>query len=214
MIIANKIIVTIVETPLLMKKLLVFTIVMVFIQSCDLLQQAGQMATLTKCEFRLQSVNQLTLAGINVQSIKKFSDLSLIDAGKITASLASGTLPLSFTLNMEAKNPNRATAGITKIDWILLIDGIEMTRGLVEQQVTIPPNNGISVIPVKMNLDLKKALSGQSADAILNFGLNLAGVGNTPTRFTMKLQPTLNVASVPVTYPGYITIGTNFSSGN
>ncbi|MBK7027856.1 MAG: hypothetical protein IPH45_00970 [Bacteroidales bacterium] len=179
--------------------------------SCDVLQQASQMANLSKCEFKLQSVNQLTLAGINVQSIHKYSDLTLKDAAKLTAAVASGQFPLDFTLNIEAKNPNTAAAGITKLDWILFIDGIEMTKGVVNQQVTIPANNGIAVIPMKMSVDLKQALSGKSLDAIVNFGLNLAGTGNKPTRFTMKLQPTINVSGFPITYPGYITFGTEFS---
>ena len=179
--------------------------------SCEILQQAQQIGNLTKCDFRLQSVNQLYLAGINVQNIHKLSDLSFMDAGKLTAAAATGNFPLDFTLNVEAKNPNSSAAGLTKMDWILLIDDIEMTRGLVDQQVTIPANNGISVIPMKMHIDLKQALSGKSADAVLNFGLNLAGAGNKPTRFTMKLQPTINVGSFPITYPGYITVNTEFS---
>lgn len=188
-----------------------FLAILLSLSSCDVLQQASQMANLSKCEFRLQSVNQLTLAGINVQNIHKVSELSLLDAGKLTTAVASGNFPLDFTLNVEAKNPNTAAAGITKMDWILYIDGIEMTKGIINQQVTIPANNGIAVIPVKMSIDLKQALSGKSLDAILNFGLNLAGTGNKPTRFTMKLQPTINVASFPITYPGYITIGTEFT---
>lgn len=190
---------------------LLTSIMLISLNSCDVIQQAAKMATLAKCEFRLQSVSLLTLAGINVQNIHKLGDLSLLDAGKLSVALASGQLPLEFTLNVEAKNPNSAAAGLTKMDWILYIDGIEMTHGIVDQQVNIPANNGVSVIPMKMKVDLKQALSGKSADAILNFGMNLAGVGNTPTRFTMKLQPTVNVASFPITYPGYITVGTEFS---
>ncbi|NVO18377.1 MAG: hypothetical protein HXX13_01680 [Bacteroidetes bacterium] len=181
------------------------------IPSCEILQQAQQLGTLAKCDFRLQSVNQLSLAGINVQNIHKLSDLSLLDAGRLTTAVATGNFPLDFTLNIEAKNPNPADAGLTKMDWILLIDNIEMTRGVVDQKVTIPANNGISVIPMKMHVDLKQALSGKGADAIINFGLNLAGAGNKPTRFTMKLQPTINIANFPITYPGYITVGTDFS---
>ncbi len=192
-------------------KILSFAGLLLFVSSCDLLQQAQQMGNLTKCDFRLQSVNQLTLAGINVQNVHKLSDLTYMDGIKLTSAVASGQFPLNFTLNVEAKNPNANTAGLTKMDWILLIDNIEMTRGIVDQQVSIPGNNGIAVIPMMMHVDLKQALSGKSADAIINFGLNLAGAGNKPTRIALKLQPTINVASFPITYPGYITVGAEFS---
>jgi len=170
------------------------------------------MATFTRCEFRLSSVSQLRLAGVQVQNVTSLSDLSLQDAAKLTAAFASGKLPLEFTLNVEARNPNAATAGMNRMDWILLIDGIEMSRGVLDQQVTIPANNGIASIPMKLNIDLMQVLSGKGREAILNFGLNLAGVGNKPSRFTMQLKPTIQVATIPLTYPGYISVGTEFGS--
>jgi hypothetical protein len=179
--------------------------------SCDVLNQVTQMSNLTKCDFRLESVQQLTLAGINVQNVKKISDLNMFDAAKIASAVASQQFPLDFTLNVEAKNPNASVAGMTRVDWILLIDDIEMTRGILDKQVTIPANNGSVIIPMQMHIDLHKALSGKSADAVLNFGMNLAGSGNKPTRFTLQMKPTITVNGFPITYPGYLNVKTEFS---
>jgi len=179
--------------------------------SCDVLNQVSQMSNLTKCEFRLESVQQLTLAGINVQNVKKMSDLNMFDAAKIASAVASQQFPLDFTLNVEAKNPNTSVAGMTRVDWILLIDDIEMTRGILDKQVTIPANNGSAIIPMQMHIDLQKALSGKSADAVINFGMNLAGSGNKPTRFTLQMKPTITVNGFPITYPGYLNVKTEFS---
>ena len=195
------------------RKLLVISLTsLVFISSCDVVKQVNQVANLSKCDFRLESVQQLNLAGINVQNIKSLSDLSMLDAAKLTAAFSSQQFPLDFTLHVEAKNPNTSAAGLTKIDWMLLIDDIEMTQGVVDKQVTIPANNGIAIIPVQMHVDLKKALSGKSADAIINFGLNLAGSGSKPTRFTLRMKPTITVNGIPVTYPGYLNVKTEYAS--
>jgi len=183
--------------------------VMMFLSSCDVLNQISQMTNLAKCDFKLESVQQLNLAGINVQNVKNISDLSLLDAGKIASAISKQQFPLDFTLNIEAKNPNTAPAGVTAIDWVLLIDDIEMTRGILDKQITIPANNGSSIIPMQMHIDLKKALSGKSADAILNFGMNLAGTGNKPTRFTLQMKPTITVNGFPITYPGYLNVKTD-----
>jgi hypothetical protein len=59
---------------------------------------------------------------------------------------------------------------------------------------------------------LKQVLSGKSANAMLNFCMNLAGVGNTPTRFKIKLKPTIIIAGTALTYPGYITVNTEYVS--
>ena len=101
---------------------------------------------------------------------------------------------------------------MTQMEWILLIDDIQMTTGVFDQSVTIPGNNGKAVIPMQMHFDLIQALSGKSTEAVINFGFNLAGIGNAPTRFTLKLKPTINVGGLPVTYPGYINAKTEYKS--
>lgn len=182
------------------------------LSSCDVMKQVSQINNLTKCEFRLESVQQLKLAGINVQNVETLSDLNMFDAAKLASAVSSHQFPLDFTLNIEAKNPNSQEAGMTRIDWILLIDDMEMTRGILDKQVTIPANNGIAVIPMQMHIDLQKALNGKSADAIINFGMNLAGAGNKPTRFTLQMKPTITVSGFPITYPGYLNVKTEFGS--
>ncbi|HNS16746.1 MAG TPA: hypothetical protein PKH94_10465 [Bacteroidales bacterium] len=192
--------------------LILMTGLALFFSSCGLFEQVGQMATLAKCDFRLKSVQQLTLAGVNIQEIKSISDLGLIDAGIITAALAGGQLPLNFTLNIEAKNPNDQLAAMNRLDWILFIDDIEMLQGVMSEKIQIPGNGGVSVIPLKMNMDLKKVLSGKSAETIINFGFNLAGLGGEPTRITVKAKPTIMVGSREIVYPGYISITTRFGN--
>jgi len=195
------------------KLLLIATIsILISLTSCDVMKQVSQINNLTKCDFRLESVQQLNLAGINVQNVKQISDLNMFDVAKLASAVGSQQFPLDFTLNIAAKNPNTSDAGMTRIDWILLIDDMEMTRGILDKQVTIPANNGIATIPLQMHIDLKEALSGKSADAVINFGMNLAGTGNKPTRFTLQMKPTITVGGFPITYPGYLNVNTEFGT--
>lgn len=193
------------------KYFLVLLPALMLLSSCSVLQEAGKFANIVNCRFRLESVKQLTLAGVNVQNVKKLSDLTLVDGAKLATAVASGQFPLTFTLNTEVSNPNASSAKMTQFDWILLIDDIEMTAGTVNNSYTIPAK-GASVIPMQINIDLKKALSGKSADAIINFGLNLAGTGNEPTRFTLKVRPTISVGAYSITYPNYMTVTTQYGS--
>jgi len=194
------------------KLVLTATLLLNLLSSCDVLQQASQVSNLAKCDFRIESVKQLNLAGVNVQNIQNISDLSLIETGKLAAAFSSQQFPLDFTLNIEARNPNASVAGMTKMEWILLIDDIEMTQGILDKAVTIPANNGTALIPMQMQVDLKKALAGKSGDAVINFGLNLAGAGNKPTRFTLRMKPTITVNGLQITYPGYVNVKTEFGS--
>jgi len=192
--------------------LIAFISFIFFFTSCDVMQQVSQINNLTKCDFRIESVQQLNLAGINVQNVKSLSDLNMFDLAKLASAVGAQQFPLDFTLNIEARNPNTSAAGMTQIDWILLIDDMEMTRGILDKQVSIPANSGIAIIPVQMHVDLQKALSGKSADAIINFGMNLAGIGNKPTRFTLQMKPTITIGSFPLAYPGYVNVKTEFAS--
>jgi len=183
------------------------------ITGCEILDQARQVAMLSKCEFKLKTVDQLRLAGVNIQQVKKLTDLNMMDAAKITAAAVSGgSLPLNFTLNVEARNPNTATEKNKKPDWILYIDDIQMVSGVNEQRVQIPGNGGTGIIPLSIGIDLKQALKGKSGDAIANFGLNLAGAGNKPSRITLKAKPTIMVGTQAIAYPGYLTIQNEFTS--
>jgi hypothetical protein len=167
------------------------------------------MKTFAKCEFRIESARNMKLAGVNIQEKHSMSELSFTDAAKIAGVLAGGTLPLTFDLNIEVKNPNPGMAAMNKLDWILIIDDIEMTRGILNQRIEIPANT-VTSFPVAMSLDLMKSLNGKSGDALINFALNLAGTGSQPTRIKLKAKPTIMVGTTLIEYPGYITIRQEF----
>lgn len=174
-------------------------------------RQAQQVSTLANCDFRIQSVENINLAGVELQYIHSVTDLGMADVARILAGFTSPTFPLSLQLNLEGRNPNSKAAGLNRLEWILFIDDLQMTSGSLDQPFTIPPM-GSSNIPVAIALDLKQVLSGQSAKAILNFCMNLSGVGNTPTRFKIKLKPAVLIAGSELTYPGFITVKTDYVS--
>ncbi len=190
---------------------LLFLIMMVPFTGCNIARQAQQASNLANCDFRIRSVEKVNLAGVELQYIRSVSDLQLSDVALILAGFTSPVFPLSLQLNLEGRNPNTTAAGLNRLEWILFIDDIQMTSGILDQPVTIPALS-TSAIPVQVGLDLKTVLSGKSSTAMLNFCMNLAGVGNMPTRFKIKLKPTLIIAGTAITYPGYITIKTDYAA--
>lgn len=176
-------------------------------------QQLQELQSLAKCEFKLRSVENIQLAGINIQQKQSFSQVNAMDVISVTSAYVSKNLPLSFNLNVDARNPNPTKAALTALDWILEIDDIEMTRGVLNKKYEINPNGGVTTIPMSMNFDLFKVLTGKAKDAVLNFGFNLTGAGsNTPSRITLKARPTVMIGTIPVQYPGYIAIKNTFVS--
>ncbi len=193
-------------------KAIIVQLLVLAMSSCNVLQQASEISRLSKCEFRLYTVEDVTLAGINFQHVDSYDDLDLMDVLKISSAVANGSLPLLFSLNVQARNPNSGVAAMNRMDWVLYIDDIEITQGLVNERIEIPPDGGVTTIPVGIHLDLMEVLTGESADAVINFALNLAGTGNRPTRIMLKAKPTIYVSGQAIEYPGYIKIKTEFTS--
>ena len=191
--------------------LLLFSSFMILSCRCGVVKQAQQMENLVNCDFRIANVQNVSLAGVDIQNKQNLNDLNLADAARISAAVAGSSLPLTFLLNLEGKNPNSSPAGMNKLDWMLFIDNFHMAAGNVSTRFTIPPNNGTTMIPIMVSIDLKEVLQGKSLDEIANFAFNFTGAGNTPTRITAKIQPTIMIGQTPLTYPGYITISTNFT---
>ena len=186
-------------------KYLFTVIVIMLISSCDVIQQATELTTFAKCKFKLNTIENINLAGVNVQKIKNYPKLNFMEIAQLTSAVTSGNLPLNFTLNLKVDNPNQKQAAMNRFDWILFIDDIEMNRGVTEQRVEIP-SGGDAILPLQMTMNLKKVLKGKTLKTLVNFGLNLADASNKPSRITIKAKPTIIIGGRAIPYPDFITI--------
>ncbi len=180
--------------------------------SCKVMEQANEMKNFAKCEFRLKNIEAVTLAGVDVTNVDQFSDLSFPEASSISMEAMKGKMPLYFVLNVEVRNPNEEKASMNRFLWDLIIDDVLITKGKVIKDVKVPPAGGISVLPIEVAVDLFNVLSGESADAVLNFAMNLSGQGGQPSRVKLRAKPTIYIGMTEVKYPGFFTIEQVFVS--
>ncbi len=178
--------------------------------SCEVLQQATELTSFVQCKFKLNNIENLKVAGVDIQGIKSVSDLDIFDAAKLTAALSSNEFPLSFILNIQVKNPNQKQAAMNRLNWQLFIDETEITEGVVTQRLEIEPNQ-IGNLPLQLNVNLKDVFAKESGSSLLNLAFNLVGSGNQPTNISLRAKPTILVANREVVYPGYITIKNEFN---
>ncbi len=193
-------------------RLIVISIIGLIMVSCSVMKQANEMKTFAKCEFRLKNIEDLTLAGVDISGVDQFSDLSFPEASSISMEAMKGDLPLYFVLNVEVRNPNAEKASMNRFLWDLFIDDILITKGKVIEDIKVPPDGGIAVLPIAIKVDLFDALTGESADAVLNFAMNLSGQGGAPSRVKLRAKPTIYVAMTQVKYPGFFNIEEEFVS--
>lgn len=171
-----------------------------------------ELSSFSKCEFRMKSIKNTQLAGVDVQNIKSVSDLNFATMAKLTTTLSQGKMPVNFTLNIEAKNPNPTDAAINKIQWIALIDDKQAAEGVVNKRIEIPANNGTAVIPLDVSTDLTEVFSKDMGKKLIDIALGLAGANDEPSRVTLKVKPTILVGPVEFDYPGYFNLSKEFKA--
>lgn len=166
----------------------------------------SQLAALRRVEFALNNVHGGRLAGVPLERIASYRDLSALDVGRLTLAAARKDLPLEMTLNVRADNPsdNRTAATMVRLNWTLLLDNKETITGVLDTAVTMPPGQGV-MIPLSMQLNLIDFFGG-SAESLLNLAAGLAGLNADPTRVTLRATPTINTPIGPMTYPSPIII--------
>jgi len=170
---------------------------------CTTLQE---LAALRAVDFALDRVTDGFLAGVDIDRVRTSRDLGAGDIARLTAAAVRGEMPLSFTLHLDATNPesNGVPARLVQLDWTLFIDDTETVSGVYNDERLIEPGTTAD-IPVGIELDLVRFF-GDNAPDLINLALNLAGAGGDPARLSLRARPTINTSIGPISYPGYITI--------
>lgn len=177
-----------------------------FISSCSVIEQINQMKQFTNCEFKINTINQLRIAGVSMEGKKKISDFTFAETIRLTNALAKDEIPATFTIRLEAINPNSKKAAMNQLDWKLLIDQQQVAKGIIEKQIVIPPNGRKTDFSLPVSVNLKEVLTGKSGQALMNLIADITGQGSGKSELSMKLSPSIRVGNQMLKYPGYVTV--------
>lgn len=177
--------------------------------SCRSILQANRMKD---CEFEFKSFSDIEVAGTKIDGVSKLSDLNMFDAAKLAAGFMRGSLPTELVANVQITNPNKRTAAVNSLDWIVLVEENELTRGQMTERVEVAAGS-TAVIPIKIKLDLGEALKSKDKASLMNFAFNLSGRGGMmPSNVTLKVKPSISIAGANIKVPGYITVKKEISN--
>jgi hypothetical protein len=183
---------------------------LVTLSGCSVYQS---LVNLSRLQFKLGTVNGFTVNGVSLSGKSSLSDFNSIEILKISQAVAAGKLPVSFVLNVQAKNPNDGTGGypntsatITNFPWRLLINDKETISGSLQNGVTIPGTGQISNIPLQINLDLVKFFQNKGYEDLINLALAIGGNKGSAANLTLYAQPTVSTSLGPIQYPDELRI--------
>lgn len=187
------------------KKAFIILFVMMGLASCDVLNQVAQMANFANCTFNFASVNQIQMLGINLSKGMSRENLNAVQLLSLVNAISNRQLPVSFNVNVDVKNPNSIAAAMTKMDYIISLNGKQVISTTMNQAINVPANSS-SIVTIPITTDLFQLFSGESADAIVNLAFKLAGASSDPVNVGLQVKPYININGQQLAYPNFITM--------
>ena len=187
------------------KKTLIILFVTMGLASCDVLTQVAQMANFANCKFNFDSVNNIQMLGVNLRKGMSKSDLNAAQLLSLTNAIMSKKLPVTFDVNVGVNNPNTIPASMTKMDYVVSLNGKEVISTTLNKSINVGANSN-SVVSIPITTDLFQLFSGESADAILNLAFKLAGASSDPVNVGLKVKPYVSINGQQLAYPDFISM--------
>lgn len=187
------------------KRTLIILFVALGLSSCDLLNQVAQMATFANCTFDFKNIDHIQMLGINLGKGMSKNDLNATQLLNLANALMKKELPVSFNVNLNVDNPNSIAASMTKMDYIVSLNGKQVISTTMNNRVNVPANSN-QTVTIPITTDLFQLFSGESAEAILNLAFKLAGASSDPVNLGLQVKPYITINNQQLAYPNYITI--------
>ncbi|MCP5063926.1 MAG: hypothetical protein GY936_15880 [Ignavibacteriae bacterium] len=192
------------------KIIIVVSLLTLVISSCGVY---NSIMNISKLQYKLGSVNNFKVGNTLISDKSKLSDFNAISIVKLTSQVLSGDFPVSFTVNVLAKNPNKKSTITNSSDitlesfpWTLFIDGTKTISGNISSPILVPSVKNSVIIPLEMKFDLLDFFKGEGLQSIMNLALTLGGQKGSTSKIIIVAEPTIGTPLGNMTYPSPLTI--------
>jgi hypothetical protein len=170
---------------------------------CATLQE---IASLRFVDFAIGGTSDGRIAGVPLDRVRSYSDLRASDLLQVVAALQARQVPLSFTLHVDASNPdsNQVAARLLRLDWTLWLEDRETVQGRLDREFVLPPGRTVDV-PIAVELDLARFFEDNARD-LVDLAAAVAGRGGSARNVKLTARPTVSTPLGDLTYPDEITI--------
>ncbi|RZK15084.1 MAG: hypothetical protein EOO56_23625 [Hymenobacter sp.] len=162
-----------------------------FFASCTLRETRQESGPSRGPEFRVRTVEQASLNGLDVLPLRVPADMDLPRRNQIIAGYVNKELPLRVRVQLNAYNPGLEDIGVAGLDYIVFLDGRVLGKNRLVSDLELPAGDSVRV-PVEFEFNTYKYLGEDAMPALRNFAL---GFGDPRRqRITLQVRPLLRSA--------------------
>lgn len=203
-----------------MKKLMNITgllALVALLSQCSVSKQIKEAKTLGDCKYAITSIDSVYLAGVDVRelrNVKSIKDLDPTRYPQLGLAILRKKVPLDLRVNLDINNPTNRVAAVNQVEYIVLLSGSEIFKGILDRRIEVYPGTGSTKVPVHLSANAYDLLTNdKTRDDFVAMVQALSGKADAkPARLTIKIKPTLAVGDKQVNYPGYITFEQDITS--
>lgn len=164
-----------------------------------------EIKALEACEFKATGIENIQLAGYEMKNKRSITDFSFLEGAKIGKDYATKKLILSYTVPIQANNPNKQLAALNRLEWKLMFDNIEILNGISSERIEIPAQQS-STFPLHMKMNISDLLSKKSFQELQELAFNLESEYKKGNRLHLKVKPYLRIGKKNIAYPGFLKV--------
>ncbi len=191
------------------KSILIISVFAIFLASCSVYQTY---VNLSKLQFKISGVDNLVLGNVKINKQSKISDFSFGEVLQLGTLLAQNKMPITFTLNVNAKNPNNGNGypqtdiTIDSFPWELQFKKSKILSGNISSPLVVPGKGNETTIPLEISFDLLSFFNGENSEYFLDLALAISGKGKDSSELILIANPVLGTPFGKLSYPTPIKI--------
>jgi len=189
-----------------MKKIgLLVVVATVFLLSGCALNQKAQIAALGKFNYDVTSVNNMRIAGRDINSFETNGGVSLSSLPGIAMALLTKDLPLEATVNLQMTNPTSTVTKINEFKYLIEMGGKPLFEGSVNENINLAQGQSM-VVPLSFRANLFGVAKEKGIEKVLSDIFTR----NSDAFLALKIKPSVKIGGKNYFYPGYITVDKDF----
>lgn len=165
-----------------------------------------QIDALAKCDYTVESLQDVRLAGRDMDSYRGADGVNLSSLPGIAMAMLRKDLPLEARINMKVANPTTTTTKINSFKYLIEIQGKPLFEGTVDENLHLG-NGESTVVPLTFKANIFGTAQENGVDNLLNELFTRKGEGF----LVLKIKPSIKIGNSNIYYPGYITVDRNLA---